>query len=133
MSLANFIVFPDLGDSRGSLVVMDDLAGLPFKIRRAYYLFGSGIKESRGFHAHKTLHQVAVCISGACKMVLDDGEVRDEFRLNSPFRAIELPPLVWHEMHEFSEDCVLLVLADNYYDEADYLRNYEDFLERVSV
>lgn len=100
----------------------------PFAIQRVYYLFGTKQGVSRGFHAHKKLHQVAVCVTGHCRITLDDGAKREDVWLDSSVTGIALPPLVWHEMHDFSPDCVLLVLASEYYDESDYIRNYEDFL-----
>jgi dTDP-4-dehydrorhamnose 3,5-epimerase-like enzyme len=74
------------------------------------------------------LQQVAVAVRGSCTMILDDGEQRTEVTMNDPTVGIEIPPYVWHEMKDFSEDCVLLVFADQVYDESDYIRNYETFL-----
>lgn len=133
MTIAKLYDFPELGDDRGSLVVMDQRCGVPFEIKRAYYIFGTAKGVSRGFHAHKALHQLAVCIAGNCRMVIDDGVSREDVYLNAPFKAIDLPPMLWHEMHDFSSDCVLLVLASNYYDEGDYIRDYCDFKEVIGV
>jgi dTDP-4-dehydrorhamnose 3,5-epimerase-like enzyme len=128
MSLVCWTNFPPLGDDRGSLVALEGEKNVPFAIQRVYYLFGTKSGVSRGFHAHKKLQQVAVCVTGKCRMVLDDGQKREEVWLDSSTKGIALPAMVWHEMHDFSPDCVLLVLASKYYDEADYIRNYEDFL-----
>ena len=127
MSLCRLYELPNLGDSRGSLVSIDLATRLPFQIRRVYYIFGTKAEVARGFHAHKTLHQVAVCLSGSCMMVLDDGKNREDVYMESPFRGVDLPPMLWHEMYGFSSNCVLLVLASDYYDEADYVRDYGDF------
>ena len=116
-----------LGDNRGSLVSLDKKSGLPFDIKRVYYVFKTKPGVARGFHAHKKLHQVAVCISGRCRMVLDNGLVRESVAMNSITLGIDLPPMLWHEMHDFSEDCVLLVVASDYYDEDDYIRDYDRF------
>src|SRR5690606_38600466 len=88
---------------------------------------------SRGFHAHKQLRQLAVCVSGKCRMLLDDGVSKEEVWLDSPKKAVFIDTLIWHEMHDFSEDCVLMVLASHAYDEADYIRNYEEFVRIVSA
>ena len=131
MSLVQWIHFPPLGDDRGSLVALEGGKTVPFVIQRVYYLFGTQLGVSRGFHAHHKLQQVAVCVTGRCRMLLDDGQKREEVWLDSSTKGISLPPMVWHEMHEFSPDCVMLVLASEHYDEKDYIRNYEDFLRLV--
>jgi dTDP-4-dehydrorhamnose 3,5-epimerase-like enzyme len=116
-----------LGDERGSLVVMDQLSGVPLDIKRLYYIFDTKKGVSRGFHAHKLLHQVAVCVSGSCRMILDDGVIRESIRLDSPCMALDVPPMLWHEMHDFSNNCVLLMIASDIYDESDYIRDYDEF------
>lgn len=128
MSLINWIQLPALGDDRGSLVAIESGKTVPFSIQRIYYLFATKLGISRGFHAHKKLRQVAVCVTGRCRMVLDNGQKREEVWMDSAMQGVSLPPMVWHEMHDFSPDCVLLVLASENYDEADYIRNYENFL-----
>jgi dTDP-4-dehydrorhamnose 3,5-epimerase-like enzyme len=133
VTIAKLYDFPARDDDRGSLVVMDQSCGVPFDIKRAYYLFGTAKEVSRGFHAHRNLHQIAVCITGSCRMVIDDGVSREDFHLESPSKAIDLPPMLWHEMHDFSTDCVLLVLASDYYDEGDYVRDYSEFKELIGV
>ena len=132
MSLIQLIPFPQLGDDLGSLVALEGGKTVPFVIQRVYYLFGTQLGVSRGFHAHHKLQQVAVCVTGRCRMLLDDGQKREEVWLDSSTKGISLPPMVWHEMHEFSSDCVLLVLASEHYDEKDYIRNYEDFVKLVN-
>lgn len=127
MSLIQWIHFPPLGDDRGSLVALEGGGAVPFAIQRVYYLFGTKPGVARGFHAHKKLQQVAVCATGRCRMVLDDGQGREEVWMDSPTKGISLPPMVWHEMHDFSPDCLLLVLASENYDETDYIRDYEEF------
>lgn len=128
MSLFQWINFPALGDDRGSLVALEGQQKVPFEIKRVYYLFGTKVDVSRGFHAHKELKQLAVCVTGKCRIVLDDGVTREEAWLASPTRSLRIDDMVWHEMHDFSEDCVLLVLASEHYDEADYIRSYDEFL-----
>ena len=127
MSLIQTIHFPPLGDERGSLVALEAHKTVPFDVKRVYYIFGTKEGVSRGFHAHQALQQVAVCVTGKCRMVLDDGKTREEIWLDSPTKGLLIGDLLWREMHDFSPDCVLLVLASEYYNEADYIRNYEEF------
>lgn len=131
MSLIKWFDFQSLGDERGSLVAVEvghDKA-VPFDIKRVYYLYHTAEGVSRGYHAHKNLKQVAVCVAGKCRMVLDDGENHEETWLESPTKGLLIEEMVWREMHDFSEDCVLLVLASDHYDESDYIRDYRQFLE----
>lgn len=129
MSLLKFVDFPALGDNRGSLVALEANHTVPFDIQRVYYIFGTQLGVSRGFHAHKNLKQVAVCVTGKCRMILNDGKQQQEVWLDSPTKGLIIEGLVWREMHDFSEDCVLLVLASAHYDEDDYIREYKKFLE----
>lgn len=115
------------GDDRGALVALEDQKNVPFSIRRVYYLFGTQAGVRRGFHAHKSLQQLAIVVRGSCRFHLDDGLEKIELLLDNPAQGLMLPPMLWHEMYDFSEDCVLMVLADNHYDEADYVRSYDDF------
>ena len=119
------------GDARGSLVAIESGRDVPFDIARAYYVFGTTPGASRGFHAHLALTQFAIAVAGACTMILDDGRDRIQVRLDSPAAGLLIPPMTWREMTDFTPDCVLLVLADAYYDESDYIRDYDDFLEVV--
>ena len=128
MELIKLIKLPLLGDERGSLVAIEANKHIPFEVKRVYYIFGTQCGVSRGFHAHKNLQQLAVCVSGKCRMLLDDGLNKETVWLDSPSKAIRIEPMIWHEMHEFSDDCVLLVLASEHYDESDYIRDYSDFI-----
>ncbi len=127
MNLIKIVSFPPLGDDRGSLVALEAHKTVPFDVKRVYYIFGTQAGVSRGFHAHRALQQVAVCVTGKCRMVLDDGHRREEFWLDSPTKGVLIGDLVWREMHDFSPDCVLLVLASEHYDETDYIRSYDSF------
>jgi dTDP-4-dehydrorhamnose 3,5-epimerase-like enzyme len=130
--LVQWIEFPSLGDDRGSLVALEGNKTVPFNIKRVYYIFGTQPGVSRGFHAHKALKQVAVCITGKCRMLLANGTEEAEVWLDDPARGIAIEEMVWHEMHDFSPDCVLLVMASENYDESDYIRSYEDFIRLTS-
>ena len=128
MSMVQRINFPSLGDERGALVALEGAKTVPFEIKRVYYIFGTQPGVARGFHAHRNLRQVAVCVTGKCRIVLDDGEKREEAWLDSPNKGLVVGEMVWHEMHDFSSDCVLLVLASEHYDESDYIRLYSGFV-----
>jgi dTDP-4-dehydrorhamnose 3,5-epimerase-like enzyme len=130
VSLIKLIDFPSLGDERGSLVAIEGNKNIPFDIKRVYYIFGTHKNIARGFHAHKELNQVAVCITGKCRMLLDNGNTKDNVWMDSATKGVLIEDMVWHEMHDFSDDCVLLVLASAHYDESDYIRNYDDFLKQ---
>jgi dTDP-4-dehydrorhamnose 3,5-epimerase-like enzyme len=127
MSILKTIDFSQLGDERGSLISLETNKQIPFVIKRIYYIYGTEEGVARGFHAHKELKQVAVCLSGKCRMILDDGTKREELWLDSPAKGLFIGDLVWREMHDFSDDCVLLVLASEHYDESDYIRDYDEF------
>ena len=133
MSLVKWVDFQSLGDERGSLVAVEigmDKA-VPFDIKRVYYIYHTEQGVSRGSHAHKSLKQVAICVAGKCRMVLDEGSTREEVWLDCPTKGLVIEDLVWREMHDFSKDCVLLVLASEHYDKSDYIRDYGAFLKQV--
>ncbi|MEE8097167.1 WxcM-like domain-containing protein [Acinetobacter baumannii] len=132
MNLISWIDLPNLGDERGGLVVAEASKSIPFKVNRIYYIFDAKSEIPRGFHAHKELQQVAFCIKGKCRMLMDNGKEKQEVWLDQANKGLMIPPFVWHEMHDFSEDCILLVLASEHYNESDYIRNYDDFLTAVN-
>lgn len=119
------------GDARGSLIALEEEHNIPFQIKRVYYMFNTKEGVRRGFHAHKRLKQVAIAVRGSCRFVLDDGVERVELLLDNPAQGLVIDSCIWREMYDFSEDCVLMVLADCLYDESDYVRDYEKFLEEV--
>lgn len=125
------ISIPLLGDERGGLVSFESEKNIPFEVKRVYCIYSPKDGKSRGFHAHKKLKQVAVCINGSCKFILDNGKSKAEVVLDSPSKGLLIDSFVWREMYDFSDDCVLMVLADQYYDESDYVREYSAFLKMV--
>ncbi|MFV8456696.1 sugar 3,4-ketoisomerase [Vibrio owensii] len=127
------IDFPVIGDERGSLVALEANKLIPFDIKRVYYLFGMQPDLPRGFHAHRELIQVAVCLKGSCDILMDNGHEKEVIGLNSPSQGLVIDIMQWHEMSNFSEDCVLLVLASDVYDESDYIRNYDVFLREIEL
>jgi dTDP-4-dehydrorhamnose 3,5-epimerase-like enzyme len=126
------IHFKPLGDERGSLIAIEAEKSVPFPVRRVYYIFATKEGVERGFHAHKALNQVAVAVTGSCEMVLDDGQSKATVLLDSSEKGVLIGPGMWRVMRNFSSDCVLLVLADQHYDEADYIRDYEEFKKWVN-
>ncbi|BCK18645.1 FdtA/QdtA family cupin domain-containing protein [Vibrio cholerae] len=131
--LIRWIDFPVIGDERGNLVALEANKLIPFDIKRVYYLFGMQSDLPRGFHAHRELVQVAVCIKGSCDILMDNAQEKEIVKLKSPNRGLVIDVMQWHEMNNFSDDCVLLILASDYYDESDYIRSYDDFLNVLEI
>lgn len=120
------------GDSRGQLVAIEEYDEIPFKIKRVYYIYDTNSDVTRGCHAHRTLKQLLVCVSGNCKIRLDDGKESQIVLLDKPNEGIIICDTIWREMFDFSKDAVLLVLASEIYDEKDYIRDYQEFLKYVT-
>lgn len=125
------MTFQIKGDNRGSLISLEEKRNIPFDIKRIYYIFGTEPNAIRGKHSHSNLQQVAICVSGSCKFSLDDGFEKKVIELNEPSKGLYIGENIWREMSDFTEDCVLLVLANEYYDEDEYIRNYEEFKRRL--
>lgn len=119
------------GDDRGQLVALEESKEIPFDIKRVYYIYDTLSDVRRGFHAHKTLKQLLICVHGSCKVLLDDGKEKETVLLDKPYEGIFIQSNIWREMFDFSQDAVLLVLASEIYDESDYIRDYGKFLEYV--
>jgi organic radical activating enzyme len=117
---------------RGYLVAIESNKNIPFSIERIYYIFDVPEDKRRGYHAHKELKQLAICLHGSCEFLLDDGEKQTNYKLDSPTKGLYIKGLIWREMYNFSSDCVLLVLADDYYKENDYIKDYNIFLKTVN-
>ena len=121
--------FQKHGDERGHLVVMEELKDIPFKIKRVYYMFDTNAGFHRGKHAHKELEQILVCVHGSCKIVLDDGRDKKEVELNNPYEGLYVGANIWREMFDFKDEAVLMCFASELYDENDYIRDYNEFIE----
>lgn len=119
--------FPIIDDLRGSLSVGEFEKHIPFIPKRYFLVFEVGSAEIRGEHAHKSCHQFLICIRGACSVVVDDGQHREEFRLSSPSQGLYLPPMVWGIQYDYTPDAMLLVFASHYYDASDYIRDYSEY------
>ena len=123
--------FPPHGDDRGQLVAIEENKDLPFDVKRVYYIYDTLPGVRRGFHAHKNLEQILLCVNGTCKIHLDNGFDTAEVVLDKPNVGLYISNNMWREMYDFSEGAVLLVLASEHYTEADYIRNYDAFIEMV--
>lgn len=120
------------GDDRGALVALEEKRNIPFKIKRVYYMFNTDTSARRGYHAHHELMQMAVVVKGKCRFLLDDGSEKVNLLLDSPSQGLLIEPYIWHEMYDFSDDCVLMVVASDFYKESDYIRDYQEFVKEVS-
>ena len=125
------INFQTLGDERGSLISIEEGYNAPFDIKRVYYIFNTKKGVIRGYHAHINLKQIAIAVKGSCTFVIDNGKQREEILLDNPNKGLLIEGLIWREMKDFSEDCVLLVIASEHYDETDYIRDYQKFIDKV--
>lgn len=131
MTVGKLINLETMQDSRGSLISLESTQNIPFTIKRVYYLYDLTNDKPRGFHAHRKLEQVIVCMSGSCRLVLDDGIERQEITLDDPSKAVFIPQMVWREMHNFN-NCLLMIIASEHYDPADYIHSYNDFSQEVT-
>ena len=125
--------FKQHGDDRGMLVALEEYKDIPFEIKRVYYMYDTKKDVHRGFHAHKSLEQILICIHGSCKVLLDNGTEKKIVSLEKPYEGLYIANNMWREMYDFSEDAVLMVLASEYYKEEDYIRDYNEFLRMVGV
>ena len=125
-------VFQPHGDDRGQLVAIEEFIDIPFEIKRVYYMYETGEGVRRGFHAHKSLEQILICIHGTCKILLDNGFEKKIVPLEKPYEGLYISNDMWREMYDFSPDAVLLVLASDLYDESDYIRDYDEFIKMVN-
>lgn len=124
---------PRVEDLRGSLCVAEVEKGLPFVPRRYFTVFGVPSREVRGAHAHRQLRQALTCVHGDCALMVDDGTNREEIVLDSPQTLVTIEPMVWGVQYRFSPDAVLLVLASEAYDAADYIRDYDEYFALVNA
>ena len=123
--------FGDLGDERGKLVVVEGAMDIPFEIKRVFYIYGSDSSVIRGQHANRDSEFVLINVSGSSKVRVDNGFEEEIIELNRPRMGLYLPTMVWKDMYDFSEDSVLLVLANTHYDGNEYIRDYDEYLKEV--
>jgi len=126
------IELPKIYEPRGNLTFIEGDNHIPFDIRRVYYLYDVPGGAERGGHAHKALHQLIIAMSGSFDVLLDDGRNKQRFHLNRSYFGLYVCPMIWRELDNFSSGSVCLVLASNVYDEADYYRNYAEYVAALA-
>lgn len=127
------IQFQNHGDERGGLIVAESGKEIPFTVKRIYYMSNFPCDIRRGFHAHKRISQIVIPLKGSCTFLIDNGNDKKEVVLNQSDKGLLLGPKIWREIYNFSEDCLLLVLASEAFDEDEYIRDYDKFLTFVSL
>ena len=127
------IELPKVADPRGNLSFIEGGQHIPFDIERVYYLYDVPGGSDRGSHAHKNLHQFIVAMSGSFDVVLDDGKEKTRFHLNRSYYGLYVCPMMWRDLDNFSSGAVCMVLASSRYDEADYIRDYDQFISAVQA
>ncbi|MCR4793146.1 MAG: FdtA/QdtA family cupin domain-containing protein [Lachnospiraceae bacterium] len=130
--MVKILEFPDLGDERGNLVVVEGEGfGAPFDIKRVFYIYGSDSTVVRGQHANRKTEFVLINVAGSSKVKVNNGQETVIYELNRPRMGLYLPTMLWKDMYDFSSDSVLLVLASEHYDGTEYIRDYEEYKKEV--
>lgn len=127
LSDCKFIDIPRVDDERGTLCFVQNFDAVPFEIKRIFYIFDVPTGSGRGYHAHKTLHEVLICLQGSFDVEVDDGVTKKTFHLNRPWIALHLPPTLWAAEINFDPGTVCLVITSDTYDASDYIRDYDDY------
>jgi bifunctional acetyl transferase/isomerase len=133
MSLGKIIELPRITDPRGNLTVAEANKNIPFNIKRVYWLYDVPGGECRGGHAHKHLQQILIAVSGSFHVTLDNGKEKQTFLLNHPYQGLLIETKTWRTLDDFSSGAVCVVLASDFYDENDYIYDYNDFLQYINV
>lgn len=129
IDLCKIIELPKIPDPRGNLTFIEGGRHIPFDIKRVFYLYDVPTGEDRGEHAHKELQQFLICLSGSFDVTLDDGRTKSVIKMNRPWKGLYIPPMIWASEVNFDSGSVCLVLTSDYYNEADYIRDYNEFLD----
>ena len=125
--------FADFGDERGKLVVIEGGQGIPFDIKRVFYIYGSDSTVVRGQHANRESEFVLINVAGKSKVKITDGNEELIVKLDRPMMGVYIPKMIWKDMYDFSSDSVLLVLASTHYNAKEYIRNYDDYLQLIKM
>ena len=133
MSLGKIIELPRITDPRGNLTVAEANKNIPFDIKRVYWLYDVPGGECRGGHAHKQIKEILIAVSGSFHVTLDNGKEKQTFLLNHPYQGLLIDTKTWRTLDDFSSGAVCVVLASDFYDENDYIYDYNDFLQYVNV
>ena len=133
MDLVHMLDFPQKGDDRGHMVIVEGMNDIPFDIKRIFYIYGSDSSVVRGQHANRKSEFVLINVAGTSKVKVKDGKGNEVvYSLNRPHTGIYLPRMIWKDMYDFSEDSVLLCLASTHYDASEYIRNYDEFVKIIN-
>ncbi len=124
---------PEIADPRGNLTFIESGRHIPFDIRRVYYLYDIPGGSERGGHAHKALHEFIIAMSGSFDIHLDDGRSQKTVHMNRSYHGLYVCPMIWRAIDNFSSGAVCLVLASEYFDESDYYRDYDEFINAARV
>lgn len=127
------IWLPKVGDRNGHITAVNNMDEITFEVKRIFYLYDIPGGESRGAHAHKECHQFLVAASGSFEVLLDDGKIRRQVMLNRPDLGLHIPPGIWASEVNFSGGAICLVLASDEYNEGDYIRDYDDFIDFKNI
>lgn len=128
----SLIKFKEIYDKYGHLTPIESKVDVPFEIKRVYYITGVEKNITRGHHSHRKLHQILICLNGSVKIRVKNPNKEEIIELNDPSVGLYIGPFVWREMFDFTEGSVLLILASEYYDEDDYIRNYDFYLKEAT-
>lgn len=129
IDLCKVLELPKISDPRGNLTFIESNSHIPFEIKRVFYLYDIPTAESRGAHAHKTLHQFLICLAGSFDVSLNDGLNKKIVHLNRPWLGLHIPPMIWASEINFDPGSICLVLTSDSYHEDDYYRDYEEFMK----
>ena len=113
------------------MIAIESCVNIPFEIKRVFYIYGTQPNVSRGQHSHHKTKQYLIAVNGSCKVTLDNGHSKETYELNQPKIGLFQDTMIWGTMHDFSIDCVLLVMASEHYDDTDYIRSYDDFKQAL--
>lgn len=125
----NVIQLPKIHNLAGNITPITNFVNIPFSIKRVYYLYDIPGGESRGAHGHRALEQLIIAVSGSFDITIDDGRNKKTVLLNRPYLGLHLKPGIWRDISNFSSGAICLVLASEFYDESEYIREYPDFLQ----
>lgn len=125
------IQLPKISDPRGNLTFLESHQHIPFDIKRVFYLYDIPTGSDRGAHAHKTLHQFIICLSGSFDVLIKDGKEQKVIHLNRPWQGLHIPPMIWAAEINFDPGSICLVMASALYDESDYYRDFNEYLKAV--
>ena len=132
LSKCKIVELPKILDARGNLTFIEGNRHVPFEIKRVYYLYDVPGGAVRGGHAHKALQQFIIAAMGSFDVILDDGRERKRFHLNRSYYGLFVPLMIWRELDNFSSGSVCLVLVSEFYDEEDYIRDYDEYIKAIS-